>query len=70
MFSFHARKFSGSEMKFQFICQLPDDGHWPANEVSEGTSPTQRLVTLKSMIGPADIDDPSPAITILLPNED
>lgn len=29
-----------------------------------------RLVTLKSTIGPRDMDDPSPAITISLPEED
>jgi hypothetical protein len=70
IFSVAARSFPGSEMRFEFICQLPDDGHWPSNETSAGEGPTQRLVTLKSMIGPADIDDPSPAITILLPDED
>ena len=32
--------------------------------------PYQRLITLKTMIGPVDIDDPNPAITIMLPNED
>ena len=70
MFAFYARKSSGAEMKFQFICQLTDEGDWPNNEAPEGDNPLQRLVTLKSMIGPVDIDDPSPAITILLPNED
>jgi hypothetical protein len=29
-----------------------------------------RLVKLVAMCGPLDIDDPAPAITVLLPDED
>ena len=29
-----------------------------------------RLVTLKAVCGPLDIDDPQPAITVMLPDED
>jgi hypothetical protein len=37
------------------------------NDSRCGTPP---LVTLKSVCGPLDIDDPAPSITILLPDED
>jgi hypothetical protein len=37
------------------------------NDNRRGTPP---LVTLKSICGPLDIDDPAPSITILLPGED
>ena len=72
MFFIEVRKgaSNGQQMSFKFICGLPDDGHWPSNEVSHEGNSLQRLITLKSLIGPVDIDDPSPAITILLPNED
>ena len=31
---------------------------------------TPPLVNLKAMCGPRDIDDPQPAITVMLPDED
>ena len=48
---------------------MPDKAEWAPNEKRDG-SKTQRLVTLHAVIGPNDFDDPSPAITIMLPGED
>jgi len=70
MFSISARKCPGAELKFGFCCQLPDKGDWTKYEkVCEGNR-LLREVTLRAEIGPLDLDDPSPAITILFPDED
>jgi len=70
MFSMQARKSNSAEIKFQFCCQLLDNGDWTEYEsVCEGNS-LLREVTLRAVIGPLDLDDPSPAITILFPDED
>ena len=70
MFSIKARKADSAELMFQFVCQLPDNGDWTRYEkVCEGNRQL-REVTLKAVIGPLDIDDPSPAITIMFPDED
>lgn len=70
MFSLQARKTPGAELEFKFCCQLPDTGNWTKYEkVCEGNR-LLREVTLKAVIGPLDLDYPSPAITILLPDED
>jgi hypothetical protein len=72
MFYLSARRTPSSMMQFSFHVQLPDDGIWPENEciASKAESKTMRQVRLASIIGPLDIDDPSPAITIMLPGED
>ena len=57
MLKFQARRSEGSTIRFQVHVR---------NEEAGG--PT--LVTLKSICGPRDLDDPSPAITILLLDED
>jgi hypothetical protein len=54
---------------FKFICRLPDKDDWEQNEKMEGDRP-MRTITLKAVIGPQDIDDPSPAIFIMKPWED
>ena len=70
MFALHARKTDSPELKFMFCCQLPDAGNWTKYEkICEGNR-LLREVTLKAVIGPLDLDDPSPAITILFPDED
>jgi len=53
-----ARRTVGSEMRFQLHVR---------NDNRDRTPP---LVTLKAVCGPLDIDDPQPAITVLLPDED
>jgi len=53
-----ARRTSGARMLFRLHIR---------NDNSDGTPP---LVTLKAMCGPRDIDDPQPAITVMLPDED
>jgi hypothetical protein len=40
---------------------------WTFNDNRERTPP---LVNLKAVRGPRDIDDPQPAITVMLPDED
>jgi hypothetical protein len=70
MFALQARKASSSVLIFEFVCQLPDDGNWTKYEsICEGNQ-LFRLVTLRAEIGPLDIDDPNPSITIMLPDED
>ncbi len=70
MFVLKARQTPSAELKFKFCCQLPDAGDWTKYEkVCEGNR-LLREVTLKGIISPLDIDDPSPAVTILFPDED
>ena len=53
-----ARRTNGPQMRFQLHVR---------NDNRDRTLP---LVTLKAVCGPRDIDDPAPAITIMLPDED
>ena len=53
-----ARHTSGPEMFFRLHVR---------NDNRDRTPP---LVTLKAVCGPRDIDDPQPAITVMLPDED
>jgi hypothetical protein len=70
MFAMQARKSTSSVLLFEFVCYLPDNSDWTIYErICEGNL-LLSLVTLKALIGPLDIDDPNPAITILLPDED
>jgi hypothetical protein len=70
MFRMEAQSKKSSDILFTLCCQLPDAGDWTANEkVCEGNS-LLRDVTLRAVIGPLDLDDPNPAITIMLPDED
>jgi len=70
MFALQARKSTSSVIAFEFVCNLPDIGDWSIYErICEGNR-LLRLVTLKAEIGPMDINDPSPAITIMVIDED
>jgi len=70
MFRMEAQSKKSSNMLFTFCCQLPDAGDWTSNEkVCEGNR-LLRDVSLRAVIGPLDLDDPNPAITIMLPDED
>jgi len=70
MFALQARKTDSEELNFQFCCQLPNAGDWTKYEkVCEGNR-LLRDVTLRAVIGPLDLDDPNPAITIMFPDED
>ena len=53
-----ARRTNGSQMTFRLHVR---------NDNRDRTPP---LVTLKAVCGPLDIDDPQPAITVMLPDED
>lgn len=57
-------------LNFKLTVQLPNKGDWWKNEKRISDSPIHREVTLKSIIGAVDVDDPNPCITILLPDED
>ena len=57
MLKFQARRSEGATIRFQLHVRNEDAG-------------TPKLVTLKSICGPLDIDDPAPAITVLLLDED
>ena len=70
MFSLEARGCNGNELKFQFWSLLPDKGDWNRYEKVCDGNRLVREVTLRAVIGPLDLDDPSPAITIMFPNED
>ena len=71
MFALTVRKekTDSNTIEFNFICQLPDKGDWESNEKLEQNRNT-RLITLIAVVGPKDIDDSTPAITIMKPNED
>ena len=70
MFAFQAQKCSEAVLKFQFNCQIPKDWEYLTNEVKSGIPFQYRDVKLKAVISAQDIDDPSPAIFIMLPWED
>ena len=70
MFAIKAQKTRSSTMRFSFVCQLPSDFPTLDNEDNCGDGELLRGVTLKAVIGPRDIDDPRPGITIMFPNED
>jgi hypothetical protein len=73
MFMFAARSCNQSTLNYQLNVVLADKGDWEPNEKLDpdldGDRST-RLVTLKSVIQAQDVDDPSPAIFIMKPNED
>lgn len=70
MFALSARNTEGAHLSFQFVCQIPDHLEYYSNEKAQNGNRYLRLITLESVIGPQDIDDASPAITIMLPGED
>lgn len=70
MFALKARKSNSALLLFDFVCHLPDNGDWTLFEkICEGNR-LLREVTLKAIVSQLDLDDPQPAITILLPDED
>jgi hypothetical protein len=70
MFAFQAQKCSEAVLEFQFNCQVPKDWEYLTNEVKSSIPFQYRDVKLKAVISAQDIDDPSPAIFIMLPWED
>lgn len=60
-FNIQAQRPSGQEMTYKVIFTMPAKRKGFAK---------QQTITLYSVIGPTDFDDPSPAITIMLPGED
>ena len=70
MFAYQAKKCSGSVLKFKFTCQIPKSRGTLTNETKSEISFQHREVELKAVITAQDIDDPKPAIFIMLPLED
>jgi hypothetical protein len=70
MFALQTLKTPYPELKFQFCCQLPNEGNWTKYEKVCEVNRLVREVILKAVIGPLDMDDPSPAITLMFPDED
>jgi len=70
MFAFQAKKCTGSLLHFKFNCQVPKSASWSKNETKSSIYFQQREVSLKAVITAEDIDNPSPAVFILLPWED
>lgn len=70
MFTWEARKTEGSTLRYKFFCQFPKTVKILDNEIQVKNSPLMREITLKAVITAQDIDDPSPAIFIMLPHED
>ncbi len=72
MFRFAAQQNrEGNSFNYKLFVALPDKGDWTTNEkYISGSTRLQREVTLKAEISATDIDDASPCITIMLPNED
>jgi hypothetical protein len=65
-FNVKAQRPAGNRMYYKVIFIMPKKVKTP-NDSRTGKPVT---VTLESVIGPTDFDDPSPAITIMLPGED
>jgi len=70
MLRYAASRCDSNIVEFKVSVTLPDIGDWTKYEKKCGESRTQRLVTLSSEIGPNEYNDPSPVITVSLPNED
>ncbi len=72
MFAVSAKKSNGGSLLFfKILFQLHRDVLWLENEKRElRTGDETRLVTLKAVVSAYDINDPSPAIFIMLPSED
>ncbi len=70
MFTWEARKTKSNTLLYKFFCQLPKTREALQNEIQEEDNPLMREITLKAVLTAQDIDDPSPAIFIMLPNED
>ncbi len=69
MFTRKAYKNPNSQLEFVVVCMLPE-GKPAENERIIPDMKFHREITLKSVIQARDFDDPSPAIFIMLPNED
>jgi len=70
MFAFSAKQCNGSVMKFKFNCRIPKSSGTLINEVKSDIRFQFMDVELKAVISAQDIDDPTPAIFIMLPSED
>jgi hypothetical protein len=68
MFAQQARTFSGSTFIFKILVEMPDEFELEKNE--EILSKRTRIISFKGTITAQDIDDPTPAIFIMLPWED
>ena len=71
MFSLVAKQTDAASLRFKFVCLLRQDATCQDNEYNcIDLSPFHKEITLKAVITAQDIDDPTPAIFIMLPSED
>ncbi len=70
MFALNARLEQSNIMKFKLIVMFPDTTWLPNEKRQSDLGKQYREVELKAVITAQDIDDPSPAIFIMLPTED
>jgi len=70
MFTWEARKTESNTLLYKFFCQFPRTAKILDNEIQVENYSLMREITLKAVITAQDIDDPSPAIFIMLPHED
>ncbi|MGM0622150.1 MAG: hypothetical protein ACQETJ_13945, partial [Bacteroidota bacterium] len=66
----NARLEQSNIMKFKLIVMFPDTTWLPNEKRQSDLGKQYREVELKAVITAQDIDDPSPAIFIMLPTED
>lgn len=72
-FNVQAQRPSGQVMTYKVIFTMPYASKTPEGKkrgIDGGGEAYQKTVTLVSEIGPTDFDNPSPAITIMLPGDD
>jgi hypothetical protein len=70
-FNVKAQRPDGPEMVYKVIFTMPRSSSPLAKGDKGGlVSAIQKTITIYSVIGPADFDNPAPAITIMLPGED
>jgi hypothetical protein len=58
MLRFAIRKAQAQQVRLPFALYVRNDDHAP------------RLIKLVAVCGPLDVDDPQPAITVMMPDED
>ena len=70
MFRLAAKSCSGNYLEFHFLSLIPYNDIWEPNEICDSGGQLFRFIKLKATIQAHDVDDPSPAIFIVKPQED
>lgn len=69
-FNVQKQRPDGPEMTYSVVFTMPCPAGKKRQSIEGAGEAIQETVKLYSVIGPANFDDPSPAITIMLPGED